>query len=402
MWKRLTKVYRCSSSLIKNFSSEPPRKTSLFDFHIQNKGKMVNFGGFLLPVHYGSENISLSHLHTRKKCSVFDVSHMLQTEVTGKDRIKFYESLCTTDIAGMKDNTSALSLFTDEATGGILDDLIVTKCEDHLYIVSNASRRKHDMELMIKRQEEMKKDGYDVNTRFYEPEELSLIAVQGPQSARVLQTLLGNSLNLNEVLFMTTKMATINGINVRITRCGYTGEDGFEISVSSENIVKITNLLLKQPDVKLAGLGARDTLRLEAGLCLYGNDIDKTTSPVSAMLMWTIGKRRREQLDFPGATKIMEEFKQGPKKKRVGLISTGRIPPARQGCLVHDLQGNLVGKITSGCPSPSLNSNVAMAYVNTEFSKPNTPLTATVRGLEVPVKVSKMPFVKTNYYTGKS
>ncbi|XP_073991757.1 aminomethyltransferase, mitochondrial isoform X2 [Rhodnius prolixus] len=363
---------------------------------------MVNFGGFLLPVQYGAENISESHLHTRKKCSLFDVSHMLQTEVTGKDRVQFFESLCTADIVGMKDNTSSLSLFTDKTSGGILDDLIVTKCEDHLYIVSNASRREHDSNLMLKRQEELQEKGYEINIKFYEPEEKSLVALQGPSSAKTLQDLLGNELNLANMSFMTTTLAKIKGIPTRITRCGYTGEDGFEISLSSENVVEFASLLTSQPDVKLAGLGARDTLRLEAGLCLYGNDIDKTTTPVSAVLMWTIGKRRKELMDFPGAQAIMAEQKEGPKTKRVGLIATGRSPPARQGCLVHDCDGNLIGRITSGCPSPSLNTNIAMAYVNVDLSKPNTSLTATVRGLEVPVKVAKMPFIKPGYYTVKS
>ncbi|XP_014239245.1 aminomethyltransferase, mitochondrial isoform X2 [Cimex lectularius] len=361
---------------------------------------MVNFCGFQLPVQYGTESITESHLHTRKFCSVFDVSHMLQTEIVGKHRVEFMESLCTADIAGMPENGSSLSLYTEKDNGGILDDLIVTKCNDHLYIVSNASMRDQDSQLMLAAKDIFNRNGKDVNLTFYNPEQRSLLAVQGPKSQEVLQPLV-EGVDLKNLYFMSTTKAKMlgTGVELRITRCGYTGEDGFEVSIDSKHVQTLAEMLVKNPYVKLAGLGARDTLRLEAGLCLYGNDIDTTTTPVSAVLMWTVGKRRRQAQDFPGAKVILSELKQGPLMKRVGLISTvKKSPPFRQGALVIDKDGREVGKVTSGCPSPSLGVNIAMGYVKSEHCRAGTQLSVRVRNTDVDVEITKMPFVKGNYY----
>ncbi|XP_054268160.1 aminomethyltransferase, mitochondrial-like isoform X1 [Macrosteles quadrilineatus] len=388
-------------SSVKRYNSGESRPTPLYDLHVTNKGRMVSFAGFLLPVQYGNDGIATSHRHTRDHCSLFDVSHMLQTEVHGNDRVKFFESLCTTDIEGLADNSGALSLFTSNS-GGIYDDLIVNKTSDgYLYIVSNASRRENDQSLMLKAQERFQAENKDVNVKFLEPEDRALIALQGPQSSAVLQPLV--NVELSQVYFMNTRRATVAGVaGCRITRCGYTGEDGFEISIPARAATAVVEDILASnvAPVKLAGLGARDTLRLEAGLCLYGNDIDETTTPVSAGLTFTIGKRRRQTKDFPGAEIILSELKDKPQYKRVGLKSEGRGPPARQGAPIT-CEGEGVGKVTSGAPSPSLGYNIALGYVHSSVSQPGTRLGITVRDNTVPVTVSKLPFVPAKYYIKK-
>uniref|UniRef100_A0A1B6E951 Aminomethyltransferase, mitochondrial n=1 Tax=Clastoptera arizonana TaxID=38151 RepID=A0A1B6E951_9HEMI len=353
-------------------SSSPAAHTSLYNLHTAHKGKMVNFGGFQLPVQYGNDGIAASHRHTRAHCSLFDVSHMLQTEITGKDSISFFETLCTTDIEGLPEDRGALSLFTSPS-GGILDDLM----------------------------EKFRSEGKDVSITFREPTERALLAIQGPEAQKALQQFV--DFDLGTLYFMRTRVSKISGIEgCRVTRCGYTGEDGFEISVPANASIAIAHDLLQSPTipVHLAGLGARDTLRLEAGLCLYGNDIDENTTPVSAGLTWTIGKRRRQTKDFPGADKILDEIKNKPQKVRVGLLSEGRGPPARHGATIV-LNNTTVGTVTSGCPSPSLGSNIAMGYVNSDLSSPGTKLQVKIRDTLLNVVVSKLPFVESKYYIPK-
>ncbi|CAB0003562.1 unnamed protein product [Nesidiocoris tenuis] len=326
---------------------------------------------------------------------------MLQTVVTGLNRHEFMESICTTDIQGMAINSSALSLFTDRHTGGILDDLIVTKCEDYLYIVSNASMREQDKRIMTRAQEYFKSYGKDVVLEFFTPDQQSLLAVQGPLSQKVMESIFP-SVDFKNLYFMQTTTTTMDGHQVRITRCGYTGEDGFEISLPSESATDLAEKLLADPAVKLAGLGARDTLRLEAGLCLYGNDLNNTISPVSAGLMWTVGRRRKDLQDYPGARLIHDELQSGPKSKRVGLICNAeKAPPMRQGTTILDETEKEVGRVTSGCPSPSLGKNIAMAYVDTALAKRGTALLAKIRNALVPVSVARMPFVPAKYYVKK-
>uniref|UniRef100_A0AAY4CLB3 Aminomethyltransferase n=1 Tax=Denticeps clupeoides TaxID=299321 RepID=A0AAY4CLB3_9TELE len=306
---------------------------------------MVEFAGWSMAVQYRDSHI-VSHTHTRQRCSLFDVGHMLQTRVHGKDRVKFMESL-----------VGALSLFTS-SSGGILDDLIVTKTDQgYLYVVSNAGCAEKDSAHMKVR--EFKAAGHDVDVEFLED---SLIALQGPSMVRVLQP--GVCDDLGKLTFMTSVLTPVFGIaGCRVTRCGYTGEDGVEISVPSKAVVSLTEKLLANSEVRLAGLGARDSLRLEAGLCLYGNDIDETTTPVEAGLVWTIGKRRRLQRDFPGADVVVPQIKEKTQRKRVGLISAG--PPARQHTPILAPGGQIIGEVTSGCPSPCLKQNIAMGYVET-------------------------------------
>uniref|UniRef100_A0A670HW09 Aminomethyltransferase n=1 Tax=Podarcis muralis TaxID=64176 RepID=A0A670HW09_PODMU len=346
---------------------ESLKQTSLYDFHRHHGGKMVAFAGWSLPVQYTHSHLE-SHLHTRQHCSLFDVSHMLQ---------------------------GTLSLFTNER-GGIMDDLIVTSTSDqHLYVVSNAGCRDKDFALMKNKVKEMKAAGCDVDL---EVSDNALLALQGPAMARVLQA--GVSDSLAKLPFMTSAVMSVFGVpGCRVTRCGYTGEDGVEISVPASRAVELAELLLKDSTVWLAGLAARDSLRLEAGLCLYGNDIDESTTPVEASLIWTLGKRRRAAMDFPGASIILAQIKEKPKRKRVGLTSSG--PPIRQHMPILSPEGKAIGEVTSGCPSPCLQKNIAMGYVESDYSKLSTALTVEVRKKSCPALVTKMPFVATNYYTVK-
>ncbi|CAI5766997.1 mitochondrial [Podarcis lilfordi] len=373
---------------------ESLKQTPLYDFHRHHGGKMVAFAGWSLPVQYTHSHLE-SHLHTRQHCSLFDVSHMLQTKVFGRDRIKFIESLVVGDIAELKPNQGTLSLFTNER-GGIMDDLIVTSTSDqHLYVVSNAGCRDKDFALMKNKVKEMKAAGCDVDL---EVSDNALLALQGPAMVRVLQA--GVSDNLSKLPFMTSAVMSVFGVpGCRVTRCGYTGEDGVEISVPASRAVELAELLLKDSSVWLAGLAARDSLRLEAGLCLYGNDIDESTTPVEASLIWTLGKRRRAAMDFPGASIILAQIKEKPKRKRVGLTSSG--PPIRQHMPILSPEGKAIGEVTSGCPSPCLQKNIAMGYVESDYSKLSTALTVEVRKKSCPALVTKMPFVATNYYTVK-
>ncbi|XP_007982415.1 aminomethyltransferase, mitochondrial isoform X2 [Chlorocebus sabaeus] len=343
------------------------RRTPLYDFHLAHGGKMVAFAGWSLPVQYRDSHTD-SHLHTRQHCSLFDVSHMLQ---------------------------GTLSLFTNEA-GGILDDLIVTNTsEGHLYVVSNAGCWEKDLALMQDKVRELQNQGRDVGLEVLDN---ALLALQGPTAAQVLQASVAD--DLKKLPFMTSAVMEVFGVSgCRVTRCGYTGEDGVEISVPAAGAVHLATALLKNPEVKLAGLAARDSLRLEAGLCLYGNDIDEHTTPVEGSLSWTLGKRRRAAMDFPGAKVILPQLKGKVQRRRVGLMCEGA--PMRAHSPILNMEGTKIGTVTSGCPSPSLKKNVAMGYVPCEYSRPGTMLLVEVRRKQQMAVVSKMPFVPTNYYTLK-
>lgn len=387
-----------SSAAAAGVAPTAPKKTALYEFHVSRGGKMVEFAGWSMPVQYSDLGIPASHLHTRQNVSLFDVSHMLQTIIRGKDRVEFIESLVVGDIAGLPDNHAALTLFTNEH-GGIIDDLIVTKTNlGYLYVVSNAGCADKDLAHMLAQLAVFKGKGKDVTL---DVSNNSLLAVQGPRMPAVLQT--ATDVDLSKLFFMTSTIATVYGVpNCRLTRCGYTGEDGVEISVPSDRAVFVAERLLQHQavSVKLAGLGARDSLRLEAGLCLYGNDIDDKTTPVEASLVWTIGKRRRKDANFPGASIILKQLADKPSKKRVGFISVG--PPARGGTPIMDESGSKqIGYVTSGCPSPSLKKNVAIGYVSTDQSAVGKNVQFEVRKKLTGAQVAKMPFVPNGYYTPK-
>ncbi|XP_076118142.1 aminomethyltransferase, mitochondrial-like [Mytilus galloprovincialis] len=401
-----SRVLRLKNSLISNQShirkfcksqtNLDLKRTCLYDFHVHNEGKIVPFAGWEMPVQYKS-GITSEHLHVRSDAGLFDVSHMLQTKITGEDSIKFIESMTVADVEGLKENQGTLSVFTND-NGGILDDLIINKTTDgYLYVVSNAGCAEKDLKNMLTQAELFRNAGGDVDVEIICN---GLLALQGPSAGKVMQEAV--DFDMNTLPFMTNKLCSVYGISdCRVTRCGYTGEDGVEISVPSDKSVELAIRLMnsKAGNVKLIGLGARDSLRLEAGLCLYGNDIDETTSPVEATLMWTIGKRRRQDADFPGAEVILEQIKQKPTRKRIGIVSEG--PPARGGTKIYNESGTTqIGELTSGCPSPSLKKNVSMGYVETPFSKVGTGVQLEVRKKMVPATVSKMPFLKCNYFTG--
>lgn len=374
------------------------KKTPLFNLHNKYGGKVVNFAGFLLPVQYSDMSVSASHLFTRSSASIFDVSHMLQTNVRGKDCLAWFESICPVDLKGMTNGSSSLTVFLNNK-GGIIDDLIVTKVnEETLYIVSNAGRLEVDKEHMKETSDIFRKKGNDVRVDFWDVSQRALIAVQGPKAVSALQSL--TDIKLEDLVFMTSRVGTVAGVECRVTRCGYTGEDGVEISIPANKAETVTEALLQIKDVKLAGLGARDSLRLEAGLCLYGNDIDESVTPVEAALTWLIAKRRRTDASFPGADIILKQIKDGVAKRRVGIrMESG--PPARKDAVLKNPASEVVGKVTSGCPAPSLGGNVAMGYVPEALKKVGTQLLVNIRGRDVQCTIAKMPFVPAKYYIKK-
>ncbi|XP_050314620.1 aminomethyltransferase, mitochondrial [Anthonomus grandis grandis] len=381
------------------YSSQKGEVTALYDFHVRNGGKIVNFGGFLLPVQYSDQSIISSHIFTRKNACVFDVSHMLQTELKGKNCVDFFESLCTADIKGLKDNSSSLTIFTDN-NGRILDDLIVTKINNqHLHIVSNAAMREQDQKIIVcglERYKKLTNPNAEIYIQFFNPLEKALIALQGPKASTALQKL--TNIDLTKLYFMNTALSSILNVNdCRITRCGYTGEDGFELSVAANKVESIVMALLENSDVRMAGLGARDSLRLEAGLCLYGSDISADNTPVESALTWLVAKRRRDLRNFPGAEVILEQIKTGTRIKRIGLTTTSG-PPPRHGAKILSEDGEVMGFVTSGCPSPTLGLNIAMGYVLSQFSKTGTKIGLKIRDKTYQGTVSKMPFVTPNYY----
>jgi len=364
---------------------------------------MVNFAGFLMPVQFKDLSIQDSHFHTRQNCSLFDVSHMVQSHVYGKDRFKFIESLVVSDIQGLAPNSGSLTVFTNK-DGGIIDDLIVSSTSDNfLYIVSNAGCAEKDIRHMKDTEKSFRAQNFDVKLEIID--DRALVALQGPKMREVLQP--GVSFDMSKFPFMNTKLSSVYSIeNCRVTRCGYTGEDGVEISVPAQNAAKLVERLLEAKSVsgekfcKLAGLGARDTLRLEAGLCLYGNDIDEKTTPIEAGLAWTIGKRRRELRDFPGADVILAQLKNKPQQKRVGLkLVNSKGPSARQHMKILDPANQKeIGEVTSGAPSPSLKQNIGMGYVKSEFSALGTKILVNARGKNLDAEIVKMPFVVTRYF----
>ncbi|XP_071960263.1 aminomethyltransferase, mitochondrial-like [Antedon mediterranea] len=382
---------RCMSS------QQVLKKTALHDFHVEHGAKMVDFAGWSMPVQY-KDGLIAEHHQCRNHATLFDVSHMLQSRVVGKDGIKFIESLIVGDVAGLADDSGTLSLLMND-NGGIIDDLIVSKLGDGtLYVVLNAGCADKDKAHIEEKLNNFKSTGGDVE--FQTIPNRSLLALQGPSMAKVLQA--GVQFDLSTLTFMKTAVMDVFGIpECRVTRCGYTGEDGVEISVPDDKAVHLAECLLSttEGDVKLAGLGARDSLRLEAGLCLYGNDIDMTTTPIEATLAWTIAKRRRQEANFPGAEIVLKQLKEKPSRKRVGVMSNGA--PARAGTPILNEGGVQIGQLTSGCPSPTLKCNVAMGYIDTKYAKIGTEVKLQVRKKQQNAKISKMPFVAAKYYTGK-
>ncbi len=342
---------------------------------------MVVFAGYWMPVQYPA-GILAEHLHCRSGAALFDVSHMGQASLSA-DAIPALERLVPGDLTGLARNRQRYTLLMNEA-GGIIDDLMVTNAGERLLLVVNASRREADYTHLAKTL------GEDALTQH---DDRALLALQGPEAAAVLGRLAPEAASLP---FMGAAATRIGGIECWVTRSGYTGEDGFEISVAAAEAESLAERLLGEADVKPAGLGARDSLRLEAGLPLYGNDIDELTTPVEAGLSWTIGKRRREAWDFPGAAAVRDELTHSPHRRRVGIQPEERAP-ARAGTEIVAGDGTAAGTVTSGGFGPSVNGPVAMGYVRRDLAALGTPLFLSVRGRQMPARVVKLPFVPHRY-----
>ena len=366
-------------------TDETLKSTPLHALHVALGAKMVPFAGYDMPVNYPL-GVLKEHLHTRTQAGLFDVSHMGQGTLTGKDVAAALETLVPGDIVGLAPGQIRYTLLLNDQ-GGIIDDLMVTKAAlpDTLYLVVNAACKDADFAHIA-----AKLKGVAVLTRH---DDAALLALQGPAAAEVLARFVPSAATMD---FMTSRTDMLEGVPVRLFRSGYTGEDGYEISVPNAAAEKVAEALLSAPGVQPIGLGARDSLRLEAGLCLYGADIDTTTSPVEAALSWVIGKRRREQGGFPGAVRIQQELKTGSLRKRVGIKPLGRAP-ARAHTEIQDANGKRIGEITSGGFGPSANGPVAMGYVDTAFAKVGTPLNLIVRGTALPAEVAALPFVPHRY-----
>ncbi|GAB5467434.1 MAG: glycine cleavage system aminomethyltransferase GcvT [Rhodospirillales bacterium] len=361
---------------------DPVAKTPLYALHEALGGKMVDFAGWRLPVSYPL-GIMGEHRHCREKAALFDVSHMGQVQLHGPGAAKALEALVPSTLQELPEGKARYSFFTN-AAGGILDDIIVSNSGQGLFLVVNASMREQDLALL--------RDGL-TGIEIEVLSDRALLAVQGPAAEAVVAPLAPQA---RELTFMQTLRCEILGRACRLSRLGYTGEDGFEISVPAEGAEALARRLLEHPDLAPAGLGARDSLRLEAGLPLYGNDLDPETSPVEAGLAWAIQKRRRSEGGFPGAARILRELEQGPTRKLVGLRPEGRAP-ARRGVEVVDGAGLRAGEISSGGFGPSLEAPLSLAYVKQELSAPGTPLGLQVRGKTLPAQVVPLPFVAHRY-----
>eukprot|EP00850_Spirogloea_muscicola_P004317 SM000018S03682 [mRNA] locus=s18:718627:721434:- [translate_table: standard] len=357
---------------------------------------MVPFAGYSMPIQY-KDSIIDSTLNCRSNGSLFDVSHMCGLSLKGKDSIPFLETLVVGDLASLKLGTGSLSVFTNEK-GGVIDDTVISKlADDHIYLVLNAGCRDKDLEHIEKHLKPYQSKGKDVAWHIHD--DRSLLALQGPLAPSVLQKL--TTEDLSKLYFSDIKLTKINGADCFLTRTGYTGEDGFEISVPSEHAVELAKKILEASEdkVRLTGLGARDSLRLEAGLCLYGNDLEQHVTPIEAGLAWTVGKRRRSEGGFLGSDTILKQISEGPSIRRVGIISSGA--PARHHAEILDEAGNqALGEVTSGGFSPCLKKNIAMGYVKSGNHKSGTQIKVKVRGKVNDGVVTKMPFVPTKYYKG--
>lgn len=368
----------------------PLQITPLDAWHRRFGARMVPFAGYAMPVQYDLTGqmasrcrggVMAEHLHCRAAAGLFDVSHMGQAMLTGAGAAVALERLVPGDIAGLKPARQRYTLLTNDA-GGIIDDLMVANLgDDRLFLVVNASRKDVDFAHIAA--------NLPSGVQLSVMPDRALLALQGPAAAGVM----GSAAALS---FMGVAEVAVAGIPCRVSRSGYTGEDGFEISVPAAQAEELAERLVAHEAVVPAGLGARDSLRLEAGLCLYGNDIDETTTPIEAGLTWVIGKRRKMAWDFPGGPAIRDQLDNGPSRQRVGIRPDGRAP-ARAGTVVLDPSGAEAGIITSGGFSPTLNAPVAMGYVRRGLSGDGAALTLMVRGKPLPATVVALPFVPHRY-----
>ncbi|KRB70442.1 glycine cleavage system aminomethyltransferase GcvT [Noviherbaspirillum sp. Root189] len=371
-------------------TTKPLARTPLYNLHLELGAKMVPFAGYEMPVQYPT-GVLKEHAHTRTQAGLFDVSHMGQVRLGGADAAAVLESLVPVDIVGLPVGMQRYAMFTNEQ-GGILDDIMVSNGGDHLFVVVNAACKEQD----IAHLHTHLSDRCDITVLG----DRALLALQGPAAAAVMARLAPQTAAM---IFMNTGRVTLAGAECFISRSGYTGEDGFEISVPNDKAEDVARLLLAQPEVAPIGLGARDSLRLEAGLCLYGHDMDATTTPVEASLGWALSKARRADGarpgGYPGADIILRQLAEGVQRKRVGLLVKDRMP-VREGAELADGNGRIIGKVTSGGFGPTVGGPVAMGYLESSLASPGTALNAIVRGKPIAVEVANTPFIPQRYYRG--
>jgi aminomethyltransferase len=367
-------------------TAAPLKRTPLYALHRELGAKIVPFAGYEMPVQYPS-GILAEHLHTRSQAGLFDVSHMGQMRLTGAACISALEALVPGDLEALAPLRMRYTLLLNE-TGGILDDLMATRLPDGLFLVVNAARKETDLAHL--------QDRLAASASIEPLADRALLALQGPAAAAVLSRFIEGIARLR---FMSVAEVTIDGRQCLVTRSGYTGEDGFEISLPADKAEEFARRLIAEPEVSPIGLGARDSLRLEAGLCLYGHDIDEITTPVEADLAWTIGKRRRTEGGFPGAATVLHQLAEGTSRKRVGIRPDGRAP-AREDTEIVDDAGNRLGDVTSGGFAPSVGGPVAMGYVDSAHAAEDSALQLLVRGAARPARVVRLPFIPTRYYRG--
>ena len=373
-------------------STETLLKTPLHALHLELGARMVPFAGYDMPVQYPL-GVMKEHLHSRDQAGLFDVSHMGQIRLSGANAAKALETLVPVDIIDLPVGMQRYAMFTNES-GGILDDLMVANLgNDELFLVVNAACKDQDLAHLRKHIGEQ----CQIQPLF---EERALLALQGPAAVKVLERL---APAVAQMTFMQFQPVQLLGADCYVSRSGYTGEDGFEISVPADKAEELARRLLAEPEVAAIGLGARDSLRLEAGLCLYGHDMNTQTTPIEASLLWAISKVRRADGEraggFPGAAAIFAQQQSGVARKRVGLLPQERTP-VREGAEIVDEAGTVIGTVCSGGFGPSLNAPVAMGYLDAAHTALETAVWAIVRGKRVAMKVSKMPFVAQRYYRG--
>jgi aminomethyltransferase len=372
----------------------PLLHTPLHDRHVSLGARMVGFAGYDMPVQY-KDGILAEHQWTRSEAGLFDVSHMGQCFLIGRDHetvARALEALVPADIVSLKPGQQRYSQFLNEE-GGVLDDIMVTRSADPaedgtLMVVVNAGCKEADFAHL--------KAHLPASIRLMIAEHRALLALQGPKAAEVLSR---HCIGADQMAFMSGQSTRFDAIPVHVSRSGYSGEDGYEISVKADKVAVVFERLLAHGEVKPIGLGARDSLRLEAGLCLYGHELDPTISPVEAHIQWSIQKRRREEGGFPGYQRIKRELTEGPSRKRVGILPEGRAP-AREGTEIMSEDGVSIGRVTSGGFGPSLNGPCAMGFVAASHSAIGTKLHLMVRGTPMPATIVAMPFVPHRFYRG--
>jgi len=373
-------------------STEPLKRTPFYELHERAGAKFIDFCGWEMPVQYKKSGVKREIEETRKHATIFDVSHMGQVRIYGPDRERFIERATVVDMQNTPYGTIRYTIIPNER-GGTIDDAVVCRLPDHLHLVINAACFDKDMAHLTSLLSEF--PGVQLEPLY---KTHTLVAIQGPEAEKAVSQMIraDDQSRLHAQKFMTRQTYTFGGVpGCIVNRSGYTGEDGFEIAMPIKFGPELVDRMSKLKNVSFAGLGARDTLRMEAGLTLYGHDLTEDISLVESSLNWTVSKRRRQEGGFIGADKILRQIREGAPIKRIGFVSAGA--PPRQGATIHNKDGRKIGTVESGSPSPTIGKNVAMGFVETAFSKAGTPILVNVRGKMIPTQITKMPFVPHHY-----